>query len=274
MKKIIIPFDGGHFSKGAFSFINSLHQMQPILLTGVFLPEVDYARYFFFPTAFAAPVYLPMMEGYEEEEVESNVEQFALLCQKNFIEYRVHKDLYGSSIPQLSKETRFADLMVIGSETFYTSGLTNGSDEYMKDALHTTECPVIIVPEKFDFPSHIILAYDGSASSVFAIKQFSNLFPELCHLKTTLVYAGDDRHNIPDQVLIEELTARHFPNFTITKKITSKIKNDISDWFPRLKNSIIVSGSFGRSGISELFKKSFLIELIKEHSLPVFIAHI
>jgi hypothetical protein len=93
MKKIIIPFDGGHFSKGAFSFASSLHEMKPILLTGVFLPEVDYARFFLFPTAFAAPAYIPMLEDFEVDEVEGNVEKFAQLCQKNFIEYRVHKDL-------------------------------------------------------------------------------------------------------------------------------------------------------------------------------------
>ena len=274
MKKIVIPFDGGHFSKGAFSFASSLHEKKAILLTGIFLPEVDYARFIFFPTAFAAPVFMAGVEDFEEEEVNNNVEMFAELCQKNLIEYRVHKDLFDSSIPQLSKETRFADLMIIGSETFYTNGIVNGTNEYLKDALHSTECPVVIVPEKFDFPSNIILAYDGSASSVFAIKQFANLFPELCNLKTILVYVCNEKHNMPDQVLIEELVARHFSNLTVTKKITSDNKNDISNWFSQLKNSLVVSGSFGRSGISELFKKSFLIELIKEHSTPVFIAHI
>ena len=257
MKKIVIPFDGGHFTKGAFSFASGLHGMKPILLTGVFLPQVDYARFFFFPTAFAAPAFIPMMEDFEGDEVESNVERFALLCQKNFIEYRVHKDLYDSSIPQLTKETRFADVMIIGSETFYTNGIVNGSNEYLTDALHITECPVIIVPEEFNFPSNIILAYDGSASSVYAIKQFANLFPELCNLKTILVYAGDEKHNLPDQVLIEELAARHFENLTITK-LNSDHKNEINNWLSEHKDSLLVSGSFGRSGVSEIFSLSLI----------------
>ena len=272
MKKIVIPFDGGHFSKGAFSFVSSLHEMKPVLLTGIFLPEVDYARFFFFPTAFAAPAYIPGIEDFEEEKVDTNVEQFAQACQRNFIEYRVHKDLLDSSIPQLTKETRFADVMIIGSETFYTNGIVNGSIEYLKDALHTTECPVIIVPEKFNFPSNIILAYDGSASSVYAIKQFGNLFPELCNLKTILVYAGDEKHNLPDQVLIEELAARHFENLTITK-LNSDHKNEINNWLSEHKDSLLVSGSFGRSGVSEIFSRSFIIDIIKEHTTPVFIAH-
>jgi hypothetical protein len=272
MKKIIIPFEGKHFSQGAFSFAQSLHEIKPILLAGVFLPTVEYARFFFFPTAFAAPVYMPLMENFEEEEVGDNVEEFAQLCQKNFIEYRVHKDLYDFSIPQLTKETRFADLMIIGSETFYKNGIAYGTNEYLKDALHNTECPVIIVPEEVNSFSDILLAYDGSASSVFAIKQFACLFPELCDRKTILVYAGDEKKNIPDQVLIEELAARHFKDLTITK-LTYDHKNDINSWFIEHTDSLVVSGSFGRSGMSELFKRSFIMDLIKEYKTPVFIAH-
>jgi hypothetical protein len=272
MKKIIIPFDGGHFSKGAFSFVNSLHEMKHVLLTGIFLPEVDYARFFFFPTAFAAPVYIAGIENFQEENIDTNIEQFAQACQRNLIEYRIHKDLFGSSISQLTKETRFADLMVIGSEAFYTNGIVDGSYEYLKDALHTTECPVIIVPEKFNFPSNIILAYDGSASSVYAIKQFANLFPELCNLKTIVLYAEDEKHSLPDQVLIEELAARHFENLTITK-LNSNHKNEINNWISEHQDSLLVSGSFGRSGFSEIFSRSFIIDIIKEHATPVFIAH-
>lgn len=68
MKKIIIPFDGNQFSKGAFSFAQSLHEIKSVLLTGVFLPAVDYARFFFFPAAFSAPAYIPLVEDFEEND--------------------------------------------------------------------------------------------------------------------------------------------------------------------------------------------------------------
>lgn len=272
MKKVIIPFDGGNFSEEEFSFAQTLHQIKPILLTGVFLPGVDYARFFFFPTAFSAPAFIPLREEFQEEDVAGNIEHFEELCRKNGIEYRVHKDLYESAIPQLSKETRFADLMIIGSETFYRSGASYGSMEYLKDALRHTECPVIIVPEKFKFPSHLILAYDGSASSVFAIKQFTYLFPELCKRKTILVYAGNDKQDLPEQVLIEELTARHFNDLTLTN-LASGNKNDVRNWFEGHQDSLVISGSFGRSGMSELFSKSFIMDLINEFKTPLFIAH-
>lgn len=271
MKKIIIPFDGNEFPKGAFLFAKNLHKIKPVLISGVFLPTVEYARFFLLPATFAAPVYMPLMEYFDEENVEANVEMFTELCQKHLIEYQVHQNLYESAVPVLIKETRFADLMIIGSETFYTNA-PYGSNEYLKDALHHAECPVIIVPDKFNFPSNIMLAYDGSASSVFAIRQFASLFPELCNRKTTLVYVGDQKHSISDQILIEELAARHFKDVNITK-LTSQTKDEINTWFALNRDTLVVSGSFGRSGLSELFKKSFIMDLIKRHKIPVFIAH-
>jgi hypothetical protein len=273
MKKVIIPFDGAHFSEGAFSFALSLHRSERLLLTGIFLPQVDYARFIFLPTAFMSPLFMPVKESFDNEEVNKNVDHFISLCKENNIENTVHKDLIDFAIPQLTKETRFADLMIIGSEVFYKDIEANDSTEYLTNALHHTECPVVIVPEEFGFPTSIILAYDGSASSVYAIKQFVNLFPNLCNLKTVLVYAADPKHAIPDKENIEELVGRHFSNLSIDKITVDHHKDFFTDWLAEHKNPLLISGSFGRSGISEMFNQSFVIKIIREHKTPVFVAH-
>jgi nucleotide-binding universal stress UspA family protein len=271
MKKIIIPFDGGHFSDGAFKLASILNETNPVLLTGVFLPEVDFAKIFFFPTAFAAPVYIPGAEEFEEKTIERNIKVFKELCQKNNIKYNIHKDLYDTSIAMLTKESRFADLMIVGSEVFYTNG-SGGPFEYLKDTLHHAECPVMIVPEKFKQPSQVILAYDGSESSVYAIKQFAYLFPELCKLDTKLVYFGDEKKEIPRKESIEELARAHFDKFSMTS-VSSEDENSFDEWLSEHWNPILVSGSFNRSGISALFKRSFVMRTIIQHKTSVFIAH-
>lgn len=271
MKKAIIPFDGGNFSKGAFEFALGIHKTDPILLAGIFLPKVDYARIFFFPSAFAAPAYVPMGEDFDEETMDKNIEAFKTACQRNGIEYRVHKDLFDSAIQHLTRESRFADLMIVGSEVFYTDG-SSGTIEYLKDALRNTECPVVVVPENFEFPKTIILAYDGSESSVYAIKQFANLFPKFSEWNTILVYAGDEKHEIPDEELIEEFAARHFSNLTVSK-IDGTSKINFNEWLKDQEKPFLVSGSFSRSGISELFNSSFITSTIKDHEIPIFIAH-
>ncbi|MEO8111828.1 MAG: hypothetical protein ABI594_17405 [Ginsengibacter sp.] len=44
MKKIIIPFDGNHFSERAFSFACELNKINPVFVAGIFLPGVEYAN--------------------------------------------------------------------------------------------------------------------------------------------------------------------------------------------------------------------------------------
>lgn len=273
MKKIIIPFDGNHFSEGAFSFACKLNKIRPVFLAGIFLPGVEYADIFFFPSAFAAPVYIPKLEKLEKNNTERNVLKFLEHCKENHLAYKVHKDVSDteSAIAQLTTETRYADLMILGTEVFYTQS-SAGPVEYLKNALRHAECPVILVPEKFNFPSHTILAYDGSAASVYAIRQFANLFPELCNLPATLIYAGDDEKDIPKKELIDELVARHFKNYRINK-VSAKYEKKINDLLPTYPDSLLVAGSFGTSGVSSMFRSSFVINVIREHKAPIFIAH-
>lgn len=271
MKKIIIPFSGEHFSRGAFDFAGELNALQPILLTGVFLPEVDYARFLFFPTSYAAPAYVPLFENADDEAIADNVERFKQFCLTNTIEYRVHENLYEFAIKELTKETRFADAMILGASKFFkVQG--GGTNEYLKDALHVAECPVVIVPEEFTFPDTIMLAYDGSESSVYSIRQFASTFPELCSRKTLLFHIEEKKKQLPDKILIEELVARHFSDLTITS-IASESMATVSNLMREQQNPMLVSGSFGRSGLSVLFRKNFVMDVIEQGLGPVFVAH-
>jgi len=272
MKKILLAFDGAHFSEGAFEFARRLNEIQRVLITGIFIPQVDFANLWSYANSSVGGFFIPLVEDEETEKVKQNIEHFESLCRKNKIEYRVHKDFYDFAIPELKRESRFADILILGSESFYSNIGTNEPNEYFKDALEVAECPVLIVPEKFDFPQNTILAYDGSASSVFAIKQFSYLFPGLCDNPTQLVAVQDEEENLPDEQNIEELASRHFSDLSI-QKLDVEPRKYFSTWFNERKATMLVSGSFGRSFFSQLFKKSFVSDVIKEHKLPVFLAH-
>src|SRR5689334_7718460 len=148
MKKIIIPFDGVHFSQGALDFAISLNESERILLSGIFLPQMDYANLWAFRGgAMAGPVFIPFMEDADEELIEKNIDRFKSLCEDNGVEHRIHKCLHESPISELKNESRFADLMIIGSEAFYENMGTDDLNAYFKDTLTQAECPVVIVPE-------------------------------------------------------------------------------------------------------------------------------
>ncbi len=272
MKKILLAFDGTHFSTGAFEFARQLNELEPVLVTGAFLPQALAANLWSYADGMSGPMFIPLVEGRDTEVMQENIAKFETLCQKHGIEYRVHEDLFDFALPELKQETRFADVLIIGSEVFYEN-LGGKLNEYLQDVLHGSECPVLVVPEKYDFPETIILSYDGSESSVYAIKQFAYLFPELSKKPTLLVYAHEDGKNeFPKQSNIEELAARHYSDLTLMK-LDMPPKKYFGTWMENRRSALLVSGSFGRSGVSQLIKKSFISDVIADHRLPVFTTH-
>ena len=272
MKKVLIVFDGTRFPTGSFHFANELNKLQPILLTGVFLPQTDIANLWSYGSGGAGPMFVPLVETVDAEVIQRNIETFSKLCTKNNIEFRVHKDIMDLAIPQLKRETRFADLLIVGTETFYANLGSPGHNEYLRDAVEQAECPVLLVPEKAEVPASIVLAYDGSKSSVYAIKQFAYLFPELTSRPVLLVYVSQKENDLPELTNIQELAARHFSDLTFLK-LEMNPKKYFNAWLTEKKGAMLVAGAYGRSGFSQLFKSSFASDIIDEHTMPVFIAH-
>jgi hypothetical protein len=63
MKKILLAFNGSHFSNTAVEFAEKLNEKKPILLTGAFLQQVDYANLIsYWGGGSAGPLYVPLVE--------------------------------------------------------------------------------------------------------------------------------------------------------------------------------------------------------------------
>jgi nucleotide-binding universal stress UspA family protein len=274
MKKVLLAFDGSSFSEGAFDFVRRLNEIQPLLVTGVFVPQVAHTNVSTYsPAAAFAGAYVPMIDDEDTESMEKNIAKFESLCRKNSISYRIHKDFVDFALPELKKESRFADVLIISGELFYRRYIELDHYDYLRDLLHVSECPVLVLPEHFQFPDSNILAYDGSEESVYAIRQFAYLFPELSGNNTLLVYAQDkSRSGIPSKDYIVELATQHYKNLTFYK-LNVNPRKYFSTWIRNEKGSVLVSGSFGRSAFSQIFRKSFVADIIKDHKIPVFIAH-
>jgi nucleotide-binding universal stress UspA family protein len=272
MKKVLLMFDGAHFSKSAFEFVRQLNCLDHVLVTGVFLPQAVASSLWSYTDAMTGTLMIPALPDTDTQVLTASKKEFETLCIKNGMEYRVHEDAYDFALPELITETRFADVLVLGSETFYEPD-HNGLTDFLQEVLQKVECPVIVVPEEFEFPDNTILSYDGSSSSVYAIKQFTYLFPELSKQPTILVYAQDE-HKIefPHESNIEELTARHFQDLTLLKLEINPAKY-FAAWMNNKKGAILVAGAFGRSAISQLLRKSFIKTILGDLKIPVFIAH-
>lgn len=276
MKKISIPFDGSHFSEGAFQFANNLNNSEPVLLAGLFLPEISYPGMYGFTGwgVLEIPALISLLETDTDEIIEANIKRFRELCIKHGIEHRIHKGTEDFGLAQLQKESRYSDLLIIGSQLFYNYNTDkNETEQYLTKLLHHSECPVLIVPEKYEFPKNIILAYDGSSSSVYAIKQFAYLFPTLCKKSALLVYAESEENNqIPDLQYIEELAARHFSDLNISVLEAEPAKY-FDTWVDNGQAPLLVTGAYDRTALSQFLKESFAEKFISAHKIPLFVAH-
>lgn len=272
MKKIIFACDGKNFPKGAFEFIKEMNETEPVLLTGAFLHALNFEE--FLPGVFA--LYAgPAVEFLKEEQknCKKMMTLFEESCQKSGIEYRVHEESMNWKIDDLSKETRFADMMVMSEELFCNDFNTSQPNSFMQQAIHRSECPVVCVPELYRTFKKVVFAYDGKKESMFALKQFCHLFPQLADSETKIVYAkADASDSIPDMVYLEEYAGRHFKNLAI-EKLPFNSKKDFESWTRDEDDMLLVSGSYGRSGLSTSINKSFVEAVIHEHHIPVFIAH-
>jgi len=272
MEKVLMVLDGQHFPHAAFDFACRMNEQCPILLTGVFLPSTDYSEVMvYYMSGMNAPAYYPNLDT-EQGILQGNMERFAAQCQKEGIEYRVHNGFEGDIMLLLQKESRYSDLVLLSSSQYYSHLGPKTQEQMLHKTAHVAECPVLLLPEGYEYPQKLILTYDGSAASVYAIKQFAYLFPELAAMEAILVYADDADGILPDYDYIIELAARHYPALSMLK-LEADPEEYFNAWLSDKGPVVVVSGAFGRSGFSGLFKESFVSQVIRKNQLPVFVAH-
>lgn len=273
MNQLLFVCAGKEFPEGAFNFLLSLRKERPVSVVGLFFSPIDLDAII---TASQLPVQAPYdrIREREAEQTQANKVLFARQCEQHDIRYRIHDHSEQWDKDILVKESRFADLLVLSGELFYGDIYERQPNHYLQEALHCAECPLVVVPEGFRQCDHLFVAYDGSKESVFAMKQFSYLLPEYAELPAEIVYVKDEPSNsIPDLEKLRHYSKLHFESMGFSK-LHFKAAHYFATWIGEHKQVMLVTGSYGRSPFSYLAKRSFAEQVIREHKLPVFIAHV
>jgi hypothetical protein len=274
MKKIVLPIEGGHYPAECLEIAGQLNTVQKLLLTAAIVPDVDYASLWSVPGGFATASYLAEVSSQEIEAITKTTARIKEFCNEHDIPHIVRKDQFDFALQEVRKESRFSDLVLISGRHFFENVSAAQPNAYMKEMLQHAESPVLLVPEKPRLPEQLVLAYDGSASSVFAMRQFVYLFPEFCDRAVSVVYlSGKQDEPIPDAKFLHEWLARHVYNFEFLKLPMGK-SDFLNTWMRNRKAPWLIAGSFGRSSWSQAFSKSFITESIRKAAYPVFLAHV
>jgi hypothetical protein len=239
---------------------------------GLFFRPVEYAA---LATATTGARMIPVLdlEDNEKEVIAVHKAQFSSQCQQLHIPYSLHDNDREWDKDLLQKESRFADLILISGEFFYAETDYKQPNQYLREVLHSAECPVLLVPENFTTVQHLFMAYDGSRDSLYALKQFCYLFPHLTDLPTEILYLNEaTSDDIPDLASLKQFTRAKFDSMSFSR-LHFNANDYLATWISDKKNALLVSGSFGRSPVSYIGSRSFSEDVIREHQLPVFIAH-
>jgi hypothetical protein len=208
----------------------------------------------------------------KDKLVSENVHLFKSICESNSIRSEI---LYNHNQPAdvVITESRFADLVILNAETSFENNFEGTPTRFVKDVLAGAECPVLIAPYSFTGIDEILFTYDGSSSSVFAIKQFTYLFPELDEEKITVMQVNSkEEMPVAEREKIGDLVKMHFSSIGF-RILEGQADEELFKYLTGKKNILVVMGAFGRGFISNLFRKSTAELIVKAVNLPVFIAH-
>lgn len=273
MEKILLAIDSQNLDENSVDFACYLAKLTGSSLTAIFLDDLIYEEVTLHVTG-DMPYADPSMTG-EGVEVRAVVrDQHIRLFQQLAEEADVRAQIYGNTgVPSLDiiAASNFADILILDSNSF--SGAYEVSPtRFLKDILQDAACPVIIAPASFQDIDNIVFFYDGGKSSLFAMKQFSYLFPELKSRKAQVIVLKKGSLSEEEVSGVTEWLEIHFREvewLVPGEEATMALFNYLQE----KKNDFLVMGAYGRGLLASFLENGPEDGAVRTTSLPIFVAH-
>ena len=275
MEKILLVINARKPDTASIDFACSMAALAETRLTGLFIENLFFE---YIPAGgIDSPSYFETVKENAGATVTADTEQavriFKDACQRMTVLSEVFIDK-GEPIQEVIFESRFADLLIIDPDISFYDREEQLPSHFVKEILANVECPVLLAPERFEDVEEIVFCYDGSASSVFAIKQFTYLLPEFSSKKVMLLEVnktGNEEFTERHRRMMEWLRAHYHSAYYHALK--GDVKDELFTYFFMKTKKIIVMGAYGRNMPSNFFKRSSADILMRMVDLPLFITH-
>lgn len=281
MRRILILTNALEVKPGLLDFACFIARQERSKLTGVFVERHQLDTNTSVKSV-GGQMYVEEITRTNEEkikhdaEIAAHVSLFQDGCLQREVTGTVH--YYSENVlKSVIHETRYADLIIVDPAT---SLLNDDSvpSEFVVSILKNAECPVIIAPEDAEQINDIVFAFDGSKSSVFAIKQFCNFLPQFRKRHITVLHIGRDgaaADHATERALLNEWLAIHFSEIDFVE-LSGDPGEELFKYFMTKEDrnsKLLVSGAYGRSMLSQILKPSTTSLILKVLDMPVFITH-
>jgi len=278
MEKIILVVFGANLAPNALNFACYLSGMGRSRLTGYFFEDDKYEDTPVMKKAWGFPYVETIVAGDTQDGIsrkaktENNMKVFMETCGKKGMLTTALR-CKPSGIDEIVAESNFADLLIIDAASFDDSDEQEFPSDVVRKILASALCPVVIAPASHSPIEEIVFCYDGSPSSVYAMKQFVYLFPDQDSARATVVQANE-AEKIPEneKKRVMQWLSRHY-NYADFIALKGDGENELLNYLLKKKHAMVIMGAYGRNMISRFFRQSHADLLIKTLAYPVFIAH-
>ncbi len=275
MKQITVALDGLNFSACAVKYAALLASSAKTNLTGIFLDDVvnhNYSIYDLLDDEGVSENKFKALNEKEDEKRKGSVKEFEKICRQANVKCLVRHDR-NVALQELLKESIYTDLIILDrKETFFQSGKKNPS-AFLKGFLADSECPVFIVPASFRAFDKLIFLYDGSPTSVRAVKAFGYLLNTFCHLplEVVTVKQSADYPDLSGKYLMREWIKKYFAHAVYTT-LSGDSESTIVKYVKTQKNdTLFILGARHRGTLSYWFRESMADVLIQKVQAPLFV---
>lgn len=278
MKKFIVAFDGLKFSDSTLQYALYYARACRAHLVGVFLEDFMRRSYGVQEISQYAGADLDQhmhdLDEQDDAERDRSVDIFRQQCAAAEVSHSVHRDR-NVALQELLQESIYADLLIAGTTETLTRLEEGPPTTFIRDLLNEVQCPILLAPPVYHMPEKITLLYDGSPSSVYAVRTFSYLFEPVKHLDTEVLTVKKETDDalLPNGRLIREFIRQHYPKADVVV-LKGRADDVITAYLQRdRKHSLVVLGAYQRSSFSRMFKPSMADVLMRHLRVPLFIAH-
>jgi len=277
MKKILYVTDVLKLDLATLDFACYLCSLSHSGLVGVFLENLNNefrSASLLKETAMQSGINIQTSNPVELKErcTAENIQIFKDGCDRRGVTGIVHRD-QGVPVDDVILESRYADLLLIDAATSFSAQHEAVPTRFVMDVLADAECPVVVLPVSFEGLNKVVFTYDGRSSSVFAIKQFTYLFPELKDHPVVVITVMEGKKPLPEErYKLKEWLHDHYTDVDFIV-MDGNVKTGLLDSLLLRTKDFIVMGAYGRNAFSNLFTPSHATPLLKLVAQPVFIAH-
>jgi nucleotide-binding universal stress UspA family protein len=276
MKKIIAAVDALNFTENELRSYRYIADKARGHLTILFLENI--AGESILQTTTLETGYLNYSDLYAEsvkirqEKAEENRKHLVNFYRDNCMDVTV-RPLPGVPATEVLAESRFADLLLVRNNTSFATINDTNPPVFIKDMLADAECPVMILPETVHYFKEIVFTYNGTASSTYAIRQFTQIFDGLSEVPVKVLYVQEkDNKALPSGKLIKEYLTRHYEE-VVFESLEGTPSAELLAQTMHRTSCVITFGAYGRSRTSRFFHRSGSDSILRTANVPLFITH-